>query len=71
MSDRVSLQPSGAWIFVDTDAAPMMMGYASTLATDGCGARPQPIGFRGAAPGQSADERGKPRVRVKAKGIPT
>ncbi len=26
----------------------------------------QPIGFRGAAPGASMDNRGKPRIRVKA-----
>lgn len=29
----------------------------------------QPIGFRGAAPGASLDERGKPRIRVKALSI--
>jgi hypothetical protein len=30
--------------------------------------RSQPIGFRGANPGQSLDDRGLPRVRVKAVG---
>lgn len=31
--------------------------------------RRQPIGFRGAAPGESLDARGLPRVRVKAHGV--
>jgi hypothetical protein len=41
-------------------------GCATTLR---CEETPQcqPIGFRGAAPGQSLDSRGKPRVRVKAR----
>ncbi len=37
---------------------------ASTLAGAAV-SRAQPIGFRGAAPGQSLDDRGLPRIRVK------
>jgi len=42
-------------------------GYQSTLPCDPPIHRPQPIGFRGANPGKSLDDRGLPRIRVKVK----
>lgn len=45
------------------------LGCVTTLPCETYVAK-QPIGFRGAAPGESLDARGLPRIRVKAKGIP-
>lgn len=40
-------------------------GTATTLGGNYAQPMRQPVGFRGAAPGASLDERGLPRVRVK------
>lgn len=52
-------------LWEDADGYVQTGGTATTLP---CDRDPpmQPIGFRGAAPGQSVDARGLPRVRVRA-----
>jgi hypothetical protein len=48
-------------------AAGEISGSSSASTLQGSAVRrTQPIGFRGAAPGQSFDDRGLPRIRVKA-----
>ena len=54
------------WAPFKADGQLSGIGYQSTLGADGFAHRRQPIGFRGANPGQSLDDRGLPRVRVKA-----
>lgn len=43
------------------------LGSAHAISTDVIARKRQPIGFRGANPGQSVDDRGLPRIRVKAR----
>lgn len=68
MSDHYNYRDDGLWLpFLEKDAPLGGVGHQTTLPMDG--ERPaarQPIGFRGANPGLSLDDRGLPRVRVKA-----
>lgn len=63
----------GGWlpeIWPEQDTA-LALGAAGAVSNDGAVyASRQPIGFRGAAPGESRDARGRLRIRCKARSLP-
>lgn len=70
MNDHDRYRDNGIWLPFYADGCVNGGASHTTLQSTVAPKNQQPIGFRGAAPGRSFDERGLPRVRVKARGIP-
>ena len=71
MSDHYRLRnaPNG-WAPFEAEGWVQTGGSANSVGHDSVEPRKQPIGFRGANPGASRDDRGLPRIRIKAGSSP-